>query len=182
MDEIAFDQLQIGVVEDVTGMRRLICSVLRSFGVKERNIFEADDGVSGLEMVETCKPDILITDWTMPNMSGADLVRVLRNPKYPNRTFIPILMLTANANRYCASVSQEIGVTEFLVKPFAPEVLKKRLTHMILNPRPFVNEDGYFGPEKRKSAIEKARQVTKPRISNHVEPVQEDDDREVYAV
>ncbi len=149
MDEIAFDQLQIGVVEDVCGMRRLICSVLRSFGVRERNIFEADDGVSGLEMVETCEPDILITDWTMPNMSGADLVRILRNPKYPNRSFIPILMLTANANRYCAAVSQEIGVTEFLVKPFAPEALKTRLTHMVLYPRPFVSSEDYFGPEKR---------------------------------
>ena len=155
MDDIAFDELQIGVVDDILGMRRLICSVLRSFGVREYNIFEADDGVSGLEMVEVYEPDILITDWTMPNMSGADLVRVLRSPKNPNRSFIPILMLTANANRYCAHTSKEIGVTEFLVKPFSPEVLKKRLVHMILHPRPFVNTKDYFGPEKRDSAAER---------------------------
>ncbi len=163
MDDIAFEELQIGVVDDIMGMRRLICSVLRSFGVREHNIFEADDGVSGLEMVEVHEPDILITDWTMPNMSGADLVRILRSPKNPNRSFIPILMLTANANKYCASISREIGVTEFLVKPFSPEILKKRLVHMILHPRPFVNTEDYFGPERRDPAVER-NNIPAPRI------------------
>ncbi len=163
MDDIAFNELQIGVVDDILGMRRLICSVLRSFGVRKHNIFEADDGVSGLEMVEVHEPDILITDWTMPNMSGADLVRILRSPKNPNRSFIPILMLTANANKYCASISREIGVTEFLVKPFSPEVLKKRLVHMTLHPRPFVNTKEYFGPERRDPTVER-NEIIAPRV------------------
>jgi YesN/AraC family two-component response regulator len=68
MAKIAFDELRFVVADDNAHMRRIVRTLLRAFGCRE--IYEAEDGASGLEAVEAYSPDILITDITMPIFDG----------------------------------------------------------------------------------------------------------------
>ena len=63
MAKIVFDELRFVVADDNTHMRRIVRTLLRAFGCRE--IYEAEDGASGLEAVEAYSPDILITDIMM---------------------------------------------------------------------------------------------------------------------
>ena len=59
-------------------MRRIVRTLLLNVGVKE--VYEASDGVAGLEAIRTIGPDIVILDWELPLLNGAELVRIVRSP------------------------------------------------------------------------------------------------------
>lgn len=151
MIKIAFDKLSFAVVEDNIHMRRLIRTLLYSFGSRE--IYEAEDGAGGLEAVEMYSPDILITDWKMPIFDGLEFIQMIRNPDACNNAYIPIIMITGHSERKRVMAARDIGVTEFLCKPFSASALYERIVHIILEPRPFVRNNKYFGPEVRKPLI-----------------------------
>lgn len=147
MAKIDFSRLSFAVVDDNVHMRRLIRTLLYSFGARE--IYEAEDGASGLEVVELYSPDILITDWAMPIFDGLEFVQLIRNPDACKNAYIPIIMLTGHADRRRVLQARDSGVTEFLCKPVSATALYERIKSIILNPRPFVRSGGYFGPEIR---------------------------------
>jgi two-component system, chemotaxis family, chemotaxis protein CheY len=148
MAKIPFERMSFAVVEDNIHMRRLIRTLLYSFGSRE--IYEAEDGASGLEAVEMYSPDILITDWMMPIFDGLEFIQMIRNPEGCSNAYIPIIMLTGHCERKRVTLARDAGVTEFLCKPFSAKSLYERIEHIILNPRPFVRTSSYFGPQKRK--------------------------------
>lgn len=147
MAKIDFDRLSFAVVDDNVHMRRLIRTLLYSFGSRE--IYEAEDGASGLEIVEMYSPDILITDWAMPIFDGLEFVQLIRNPDACKNAYIPIIMLTGHADRRRVLQARDSGVNEFLCKPVSATALYQRIKSIILNPRPFVRNGSYFGPEIR---------------------------------
>lgn len=151
MAKIPFEQLSFAVVEDNVHMRRLIRTLLYSFGSRE--IYEAEDGATGLEVVEMYSPDILITDWMMPIFDGLEFVQMIRNPESCSNAYIPIIMLTGHCERKRVSSARDAGVTEFLCKPFSAKGLYERVEHIIVNPRPFVRTASYFGPQVRDPLI-----------------------------
>jgi DNA-binding response OmpR family regulator len=65
----------------------------------------------------------------------------------------PIIMLTANSEVDYVVRARDMGVTEFLAKPFNVEGLYRRLVAVIARPRAFVNADGYFGPDRRRRQV-----------------------------
>ena len=82
-----------------------------------------EDGESALEQIKITKPDLIILDIMLPKMSGYDVAIQLKNDeKYKT---IPIVILTAKLGEDQVKASKEIGVEEYLVKPFdMPELLK----------------------------------------------------------
>ena len=148
MGKIAFDRMQFVVADDNAHMRRIIRALLHGFGARE--IHEAEDGASGLEMVETYQPDILITDWVMPIIDGAELVQLIRNPNANKNPFLPIIMLTGHTERKKIIQARDIGVTEFLAKPISAKGLYDRISSVIERPRPFIQTKTYFGPCRRR--------------------------------
>lgn len=147
MAKIDFERLSFAVVDDNVHMRRLVRTLLYSFGSRE--IYEAEDGASGLEIVEMYSPDILITDWAMPIFDGLEFIQLIRNPEACKNAYIPIIMLTGHADRRRVLQARDSGVTEFLCKPVSATALLQRIQNIVLNPRPFVRSGGYFGPEIR---------------------------------
>ena len=147
MGSINFERLSFAIVEDNVHVRRLVRTILFSFGCREA--YEADDGAAGLEVVETYHPDIVITDLDMPVFDGFDLVRTIRNPKVCKNPTIPIIMLTAHSERSNVLKARDLGVSEFVCKPFAADTLYKRIQNIVERPRPFVQTDSYRGPEIR---------------------------------
>ena len=79
MVRVDFSRLRLLVIDDNVHMRRIIRSLLHGFGARE--IYEAEDGPSGLETFSQCAPEIVIIDWVLPGLDGLELTRMMRHLK-----------------------------------------------------------------------------------------------------
>ena len=153
MGNIAFNKMSFLVVDDNSHMRRIIRTLLHSFGSRE--VYEAEDGAAGLEAVEAFSPDIVITDWVMPIFDGAELVRMIRNPNGGAHAFVPIIMLTAYSEKKRVLEARDLGINEFMCKPISAKALYHRIYSIVIQPRPFIRTKTYFGPERRRGGSTK---------------------------
>ena len=145
---LKFDRVTILVVEDTAPMRKLIVSILETFGFGK--MLQAEDGRSGFEMFRKNNPDIVLVDWLMRPVDGLDMVREIRNnPASPNRQ-VPIIMITGYNALSRVKEARDHGITEFIVKPFTARDLAKRISHVINTPRDFIDAPGFFGPDRRR--------------------------------
>jgi CheY-like chemotaxis protein len=146
-------QLSVLVVDDDPDMRKVARSLLQVCGVTK--IHEAKDGISGLEAICTLLPDIVILDWEMPSLNGADFVRIVRSPgKFPLPA-VPIIMLTGHSERTRIVEAVQVGVHEYLLKPISSTALLARIVTILAKPRPMIQRGEYYGPEPRKLAAYK---------------------------
>jgi len=146
--EILIQQLRVLVVDDNPFMRNLVRSMLTNIGVK--NVYEAGDGIDALELIRSVMPDVVVLDWEMPLLNGAELVRIVRSPGAFPMPDIPIIMLTAHGERWRIVESVKIGVNEFLCKPVSAKALYDRLISILLKPRESVQLGKYYGPAPRR--------------------------------
>lgn len=143
-----YDLLKILLVDDNHYMRVLLAEILRAIGVKD--IFEANDGAEGLQMMRDNPVDIVMTDLSMQPLDGIDFVRLLRNsPDSPNQ-MAPVIMITGHSTFARVNEARDAGVNEFLAKPLTARGVIERLHQAIEHPRQFVRSDDYFGPDRRR--------------------------------
>jgi len=140
--------IDVLVVDDNQFMRKLIRNLLVNVGVK--NVHEAGDGITGLEAIRTLSPDIVVLDWEMPFLNGAELVRIVRSPGVFPVPDIPIIMLSGHAERWRVVEAIRLGVNEYLMKPISAKALLDRVVSILAKPRPMVQLGTYYGPEPRK--------------------------------
>ena len=79
------------VVEDLEGMRKLVCSILDMLGYI--NVVAANDGSEAWEYMQSNNIDLLLTDMRMPKMDGSELVKKMR--QQPHLKLVPVLMFSA---------------------------------------------------------------------------------------
>lgn len=149
MVRIDFNKLRFLVIEDNVHMRRIIRTLLHGFGARE--VYEAEDGASGLEAFTNYMPDIILTDWVMPIFDGLELAQMIRQPGGNANPYVPIIMLTAHSEKRRVTAARDAGVTEFMTKPISATALYRRILNIILNPRPFIKTETYFGPDRRRN-------------------------------
>jgi DNA-binding NarL/FixJ family response regulator len=137
--------IKVVIVDDRHLMRKVIRALLLSIGVQ--NIFEAGDGVSGLEAVCSVAPHLVLLDWDMPAMSGAEFVKKVRSPGNFPQPDVPIVVLTGHQDRACLADAERLGVNAYLVKPVLGRALSDCIVSVIALPRPFVRIGDYYGPE-----------------------------------
>jgi two-component system, chemotaxis family, chemotaxis protein CheY len=140
--------LSVLVVDDNQYMRKIVRSLLVNVGVK--SVYEASDGIEGLENIKVMSPDLVIVDWEMPLLNGAELVRIVRSPGMFPVPDIPIVMLTGYAERWRIVDAVKLGVNEFLMKPVSGTALLDRIVSILARPRPIVQVGDYYGPKPRK--------------------------------
>ena len=102
-------------------------------------------------MIRNVAPDVVMLDWEMPLLNGAELVRIVRSPGVFPMPDIPIIMLTAHGERWRIVEAVKLGVNEFLCKPVSAKALLDRLVSILLKPRESVQFGGYYGPAPRRS-------------------------------
>jgi two-component system chemotaxis response regulator CheY len=108
-------------------MRRIISNSLRQVGFTE--VIEAENGADALEKLAGRSVDLVVTDWNMPEMNGAELVTALRGmPLYKD---VPILMITTRGMQDDVMTAMKLGVNGYVVKPFTPEILQEKLRSML---------------------------------------------------
>src|SRR5258708_1830532 len=149
MFRIDFNKLRFLVCDDNPHMRRILRTLLHSFGARE--VYEAEDGATALEMYSHYVPDIVITDWSMPIFDGLELAQMIRQPESKGNPYAPIIMLTGHSEKRRVTVARDAGVTEFLAKPISAKGLYQRILNVVANPRPFIKPKTYFGPDRRRN-------------------------------
>lgn len=156
--------IEVLVVDDNQFMRKLIRNLLVNVGVK--NVHEAGDGITGLEAIRTLSPDIVVLDWEMPFLNGAELVRIVRSPGVFPMPDIPIIMLSGHGERWRVIEAIRLGVNEYLMKPISAKALLDRVVSIMAKPRPMVQLGTYYGPEPRKQFPDTAqRPLVQPDLS-----------------
>ena len=149
MARINFNRLRFLVIDDNAHMRRILRTLLHSFGTRE--VYEAEDGAAGLEAFTHYTPDIVLTDWTMPIFDGLELAQMIRQPGANANPYVPIIMLTGHAEKKRVVGARDAGITEFLAKPISAKALYQRIFNIVANPRPFIKTKTYFGPDRRRN-------------------------------
>jgi len=110
-------------VDDSLTMRRIIKNSLTKLGFN--NLIEAENGADALEKIRGKKIGLVLTDWNMPEMTGEEFVRHLRNSQeYKD---VPSVMITTRSMKEDVIVAAKLRVNGYIIKPFNLETLEKKL-------------------------------------------------------
>jgi two-component system chemotaxis response regulator CheY len=118
---IVYSRLSALVVDD-NGFARAITSQ----SLKRLGFGEVEDVGGGAEAVLALldkRFDVLVTDWFMPDVSGAGLLQMLRDPRFGASTRIAVVMMTGYPSHETLTNALSLGVDDIVVKPFTPEQL-----------------------------------------------------------
>src|SRR2546421_7113874 len=111
---------RILVVEDDATIRETL-----SFNIKKEGylVWAAQDGVEALSSARTARPDLILLDLMLPEMSGLEVCRLLRQ-----EGDVPIIMLTAKDSEVDKVVGLQLGADDYITKPFSLRELFARMT------------------------------------------------------
>ena len=115
--------MKILVVDDMSTMRRIVKNIMKQLGFA--NVEEAENGQDALEKLRAESFGFVICDWNMPVMTGIDLLRAIRADD--KLKAIPVLMVTAEAQKENLIEAIQAGVSNYIVKPFTAEVLQEKM-------------------------------------------------------
>ncbi len=118
--------MKILIVDDFPTMRRIIRNLLRDLGFVD--IEEVDDGAAALPILQDGGCGLLITDWTMSEMQGIDLLKAVRADD--RLADLPVLMVTAESKRDQIVEARQAGVNDYVVKPFTAGTLEEKITNI----------------------------------------------------
>lgn len=119
--------VKVMLVEDETDIREMLALSFMRAGLE---VVEAETAEECLQKIEqNVLPDVMIIDWMLPGMSGIELVRRVRKDTLVKET--PIIMLTARGEEVDKLKSFEVGVDDYVTKPFSPRELNARVTALM---------------------------------------------------
>lgn len=142
--------IKILIVDDDYHMRKVVRTMLSALGVRE--IYDAADGMAGLQAICAIIPDVVILDWEMPQVGGAEFVRAVRSPDTFPLPNVPIIVLSGHGERSCVIEATQLGANEYLLKPVSTKALFDRLVSVFARPRSMVKIGDYYGPQPRTNA------------------------------
>ena len=127
------------IVDDESRMRKLIKDFLTAKG---NSILEAEDGEKALEVFEQneAKIDLILLDVMMPKLDGWSVLRQIRQTSK-----VPIIMLTARGEEQDELFGFELGVDEYISKPFSPKILVARVEAILKRTAPDSKEVKDYG-------------------------------------
>lgn len=120
--------MQILVVDDSPVMRRYVSRTLGMTGM-DITVHEAENGLEAIGKAFAVKPDLIITDLNMPEMSGKELIQRIYAAKELRGT--PILVLSADRSADRPEELLRAGAVAYLTKPVTPEELKRSVTAIL---------------------------------------------------
>ena len=114
------------IIEDEPDLRELLSFTLSREGY---DVMEAETAETALQMVDSTLPDLAIVDWMLPGMDGIELVKRLRRDDVTED--LPIIMLTARGEEPDKLKSFDVGIDDYITKPFSPRELLARIKALL---------------------------------------------------
>jgi len=118
--------LKVLVVDDEIHIVQVVAIKLRNNGF---DVITCENGAQALEIVSNAKPNVIVTDFQMPVMTGLELVENLRNQ--PDTAEIPVVMLTARGFAIEDRQKEELNISACLSKPFSPRELLQSVEEVL---------------------------------------------------
>ncbi len=115
--------MKILIADDSRVMRRIVIRTLRQAGYDDHDIVEAADGREAYDKVHTEEPDLVLSDWDMPRMSGLECLRALRSAG----SAVPFGFVTAESSPDMREQAAEAGALFLVSKPFTEETFRDAL-------------------------------------------------------
>ncbi len=119
--------MKVLIVDDSRAMRMIVRRTLRQAGFDDLEIVEASTGLEALQCVEAGEPDLILCDWNMPEMSGIELLRRLRQDGWETK----FGFVTSEATPDVRALAMEEGALFLLTKPFTPDSFEETLGPLI---------------------------------------------------
>lgn len=116
------------VIEDDREISSTVQAVLSSAGYR---VITASNGQDGRRLIQSNRPDLVLTDMMMPRMGGFPVLEFLSEMKDPP----PVIMMTANEGSRHKAYAEMLGVVDYLRKPFAMEVLLESVARALSSGR-----------------------------------------------
>jgi len=153
------ERLSILIVEDSGFARHMLSEILRA--LKVGRIVVAKDGGEAIGMLREVSSaarrsggvpgfDLILSDYVMSPINGSMLLRWLRQHEESPDRFMPFVMVSGAAGSDTVREARDLGVSEFLAKPFSVQSVVGHIISVIDNPRFFVYNNDYFGPCRRR--------------------------------
>jgi two-component system chemotaxis response regulator CheY len=115
--------MKILVVDDMSTMRRIVKNILKQLGFS--NLDEAENGQEALTKLRADSFGFVVSDWNMPVMPGIEMLRAIRADE--KLKHIPVLMVTAEAQKENLIEAIQAGVNNYVVKPFTAETMQEKI-------------------------------------------------------
>ncbi len=107
-------------MDDSRTMRMIINRTFRQAGFEGHEVMEASNGAEALELIRESTPDLILADWNMPEMSGLELLRQLKQANIE----VIFGFVTSEATQEMRDMAAEAGSQFFVTKPFTAETLR----------------------------------------------------------
>ena len=120
---------KILIVDDSATIRKMVRSSLRQLADAE--FVEAGNGLEAIEQIALGPVALIILDLNMPDMHGVDVLKFLR--RHQGWSDVPVVVLTTRGDEASRDTAMEAGATEYLTKPFAPQVLLEAARTLLAN-------------------------------------------------
>ena len=119
--------MKILVTDDSRVMRQIVIRTLRQAGYDDHEIVEAEDGADALAKVSSEKPDLVLSDWNMPNMSGIECLEALRSAG----STVPFGFVTSEGSEEMRGKAADAGALFLIAKPFTADTFTEHLDGVI---------------------------------------------------
>jgi two-component system, chemotaxis family, chemotaxis protein CheY len=116
--------MKIVVADDSKAMRMIVLRNLRQGGFDGATFFEAADGAQALEVINAEKPDLVLSDWNMPEMNGLELCQAVDH----DALGVVFGFVTSESTAEMRQLAEEAGAKFLIAKPFTPESFQDVLT------------------------------------------------------
>jgi two-component system chemotaxis response regulator CheY len=119
--------MKILIADDSRVMRQIVTRTLRQAGFGGHDLVEAVDGRQAYDLFKAERPDLVVSDWNMPEMTGVDLLRALR----AEGNSVPFGFVTSECTPEMQNAAEAAGAMFFIVKPFTPDTFRDALTSIL---------------------------------------------------
>jgi two-component system chemotaxis response regulator CheY len=119
--------VRILIVDDSRVMRNIVTRTLRQAGLGDHDFVEAGNGLEALEVISSVAPDLVISDWNMPEMNGLELLQKLRASG--NQTTFGFV--TSEGSSQMREIAAQAGASFLIAKPFTAETFAELLGEML---------------------------------------------------
>lgn len=109
--------MRVLVVDDSKAMRMIVARTLRQAGFDGLEIVEAVDGADALARIDEVQPDLVLSDWNMPEVNGLELLTRLR----ASDNTVPFGFITSESTPEMSRLAADAGARFMIKKPFTPE-------------------------------------------------------------